>query len=234
MATSHAKAHFQRLAAAQAGEKTADIVVGTQYELMLAKLAEDRRRLKAVQSIERKADVKRQLLPEYQPWLDGVLNGDSGQQDDVLTTCMVWHIDVGNLAEALRLADYVIAHNLALPDQYQRSSGCLIAEECADYALRLKDGIDADTLMYLLAADKITTAQDMPDEVRAKLHKAIGYGYDQSGQKELALEELRRALELNDKVGVKKDIERIERDIRNADAANGGETNSGGAQDGTA
>lgn len=64
----------------------------------------------------------------------------------------------------------------------QRSSGCLIAEECADYALRLKDGIDADTLMYLLAADKITTGQDMPDEVRAKLHKAIGYGYDQSGR----------------------------------------------------
>jgi hypothetical protein len=58
--------------------------------------------------------------------------------------------------------------------------------------------------------------------VRAKLLKAIGYGYDQISDKPAALECLRKALELHDKVGVKKDIERIEREIKNSGGAGSG------------
>lgn len=212
--TSPAKAHFLRRSAAAQGSQEAavDKATANQYELMLVKLAEDRRRLKGVQSIERKAEVKRQLLPEYQPWIEGVLKGDSGRQDDVFMTALVWTIDIGDIAAALPLADYAIGHKLLLPDQYARTTACLIAEESADIALKGMP-VPADALQRVAA---LTAAEDMPDEVRAKLHKAIGYALRDAGALPEARDHLARALALHDKVGVKKDIERLETAIKNS------------------
>lgn len=222
MPNSPAKAHLQRTQAAQMQSGDAAVRADANaYELMLAKLTEDRRRLHDLQSIERRAEVKRELLPDYSAWVDGAIEGDHGVQDDVLMTVMVWRIDVGDLSGALQIAAYAIKHKLAMPDQYKRSAGCLIAEEFADYALRL-DAIAPEITEQLQAANDLTASEDMPDEVRAKLLKAIGYGLQQSGNAGLlqgALDMLKRALGLHDKVGVKKDIERIEREIKNSAAA---------------
>lgn len=227
---SPARAHFQRVSATnrQAADQPATRADATAYELMLAKLTEDKRRLHQLQSIERRIEVKRTLLPEYEPWVEGALKGAQGVQDDVLMTVMVWRVDVGDLAGALDIAAYAIEHKLAMPDQYKRSTGCLIAEEFADYALRLKDGIDAGVTSMLMAAGSLTAGEDMPDEVRAKLHKAIGYGLDQGGSKHVALEQLQKALALHAKVGVKKDIERLEREIKNLAAPPAGDAGAGG------
>lgn len=219
-----ARAHFQRHAAAalNSEERPVDRSLANAYELMLAKLAEDRRRLKDVQSIERKADVKRQLLPEYDPWIQGVLEGNSGRQDDVLMSVMVWRIDVGDIKGALPLARYAIEHGLSLPDQYKRTTACLIAEEAAEMSIK---GASDDT-EALLQVEHITADEDMPDEVRAKLHKAIGYalrtradGKNAGGILEQARDHLQRALDLHNKSGVKKDIERLDTAIKNSASA---------------
>lgn len=220
--SSPAKAHFMRKSAAssQAAETPAH-ANANQYELMLMKLAQDKRRLKEVQSIERKAEVKREILPEYVPWVEGVLTGEQGVQDDVLMTAMVWRTDVGDLVGALEIGRYAIAHKLAMPDQYARSTGCILAEEFAGMSLKaMAAGSAADT-DALIAVDELTNGEDMPDEVRAKLHKAIGLGLSAT-DKPAALEHLRRAFSLHDKAGVKKEIERLERDLKNsADTENG-------------
>jgi hypothetical protein len=180
---------------------------------MLAQLAEHRRRLKQVQSIERKIEVKRSFLPEYAPWIDGVLSADRGDQDDILITAMVWRIDTGDLAGAVPLVDYALRHNLVLPDQYQRDVATLVAEESAELALRQLAAGDSPDLESLLRIDELTADRDMPDEVRAKLHKALGYALRPSNAN-AALTHLTRAFTLHDKVGVKKDIERLEREIK--------------------
>ena len=231
MPKSPAKAHFQRAQAAD--RQTADTTVrpgANAYELMLAKLTEDKRRLHDIQSFERRAEVKREILPDYAAWVDGVLDGDHGVQDDVLMTVMVWRIDSGDFAGALQIAAYAIKHKLAMPDQYKRSTGCLLAEELADHALRL-DAIAPEVTEQLQAANELTAEEDMPDEVRAKLLKAIGYGMSQAADGtnpearpvllHRALDLFKRALGMHDKVGVKKDIERLEREIKNSGAASG-------------
>lgn len=225
-ANSPARAHFERASAEQrqAADTPASRADATAYELMLAKLTEDKRRLHELQSIERRIEVKRELLPEYVPWVEGVLKGAQGVQDDVLMTVMVWRIDVGDLQGALDIAAYAVEHRLAMPDQYKRTLGCLIAEEFADHALRLKAGISLEVGSWLTVAHMLTATEDMPDEVRAKLLKAIGYALDQGGDKTAALEYLRQALALHAKVGVKKDIERIEREIKNSGGADSGAT----------
>jgi tetratricopeptide (TPR) repeat protein len=195
----------------------------TAYELMLAKLASDKRRLKQVQSVERKVAVKRELLPDYEAWVSGVLAGDKGGQDDVVATIMVWKIDVGEYGidgssntNALALAEYVLRHGLTLPDNYVRTPATLIAEEIAEEALREYAAGWPFKLSILERADELTRDADMPDEVRAKLIKAIGLAQEAEGNLEASLAAFTRALELHDRVGVKKDIERIQRAIKAA------------------
>lgn len=193
----------------------------TQYELHLAQLAEHKRRLKQIQSIERKIAFKRKILPDYAAYIDGVLSADGtdNQADDVLTTIMVWRIDTGDIAGALAIGEYVLAHHVPLPDQYERTAATVLAEEVAEHSLRELGNTDPDAGdLDLLRRHLDTTAtlvanEDMPDQVSAKLHKALGYALRGANDAE-ALGHLRRAVELNDKVGVKKDIERLERDLK--------------------
>ncbi len=90
-------------------------------------------------------------------------------------TVMVWLIDVGNFADALPLAAYAIRHQLEMPDQYQRTTACLIAEEFANMALKGIEAGDPVDVTTLHEVAELVGSQDMPDEVRAKLHKAMGY-----------------------------------------------------------
>lgn len=218
--TSPAKRHFQRHAAALAvEERTFDKAAANQYELMLAKLAEDRRRLHDVQSVERKAEIKRQLLPDYLPWIDGVIAGNTGQQDDVLMTVFVWAIDVGDYATAIRIGAYALGNKLTMPDQYQRDVATVLAEEISDQALKALAAEQAFDVVTLARVAELTDDEDMPDQVRAKLYKAIGYAQRAEGYPMAAKEALTRALALHDKVGVKKDIERLETAIKNSGGA---------------
>ncbi|WP_035557073.1 phage terminase small subunit [Burkholderia sp. 9120] len=210
---SPAQRHYERVSAEQAAASAAQgesLAGASAYELMLAKLAADRRRLKAIQSIERKIDVKRaELLPEYVDYVAGALRGGRGAQDDVLTTVMIWRVDAGDFAGALDIARYAIAHRMTLPDQYDRPLATAIAEEFAQAALaafKLGDTFDADQLAEVMA---LTSAADMHDQVRAKLHKALGKAL-QDSDRAAALDHLRRALQLDERAGVKQDIARLE------------------------
>jgi hypothetical protein len=214
MMKSPAQRHFERVSAEQAAASAApgeSLAGANAYELMLVKLSTDRRRLKSIASIEQKIKVKRdELLPEYVDYVTGSLSGGRGAQDDVLTTVMIWRIDAGDYAGALDIARYAIKHRMTLPDQYDRPLATAIAEEFAEAALAdFKKGIAID-FVQLGEVAELTAPADMHDQVRAKMHKAIGYAV-QSTDSALALQHLRRALELDSRVGVKQDIARIEK-----------------------
>lgn len=219
------RSHFQRVSAAEASASTdpGQPINASAYELVLAQLAEDRRRLKEVQSIERKIEIKRQMLPQYAPWVEGVLESGRGGQDAVLMTMMVWCIDTGAFGGALEIAEYALKHDLVMPDQYKRDVATLVAEEISDVALAAISAGGTFSFRVLELVDELTRAKDMPDEVRAKLHKALGLSIaaqiDGATQPYAvavdAAEHLRRALTLHERVGVKKDIERLDRYIKN-------------------
>lgn len=205
----------RKLAALQgAANPQFDQVTANAYELQLMQLAEHRRTLKGIQSIERKIDAKRTMLATYKPWIDGLLAADRGGQDDVLVTIMLWHLDTGDLEGAFNMADYVIRHGLNTPDQYDRSAPTLIAEEVADTAIKLQEAGTGPSYGLLSAYLELLKESDMFDQVHAKLHKAVGRAALAEGFKEPAAEHYRRALELHDKVGIKKELEVLEREIK--------------------
>ncbi|KUY95491.1 terminase [Burkholderia territorii] len=210
-----ARMHFERVSAARAAAAAApgETMAGaTPYELMLRKLAIDRRALKGVQSVTRKIEQKRKLLPEYADYVAGVLAGGRGAQDDVLVTVMVWRIDAGDYDGALAIAIYALKHGLVMPDQFDRSLASVVAEQFADAALQsfMEDGsFDAASLETIA---ELTERGDMHDQIRAKLYRALGYAVEKD-EPVRALEFLRRALKYNERVGVKKDIDRLTKQV---------------------
>jgi len=222
MTLSPAQAHLMRVEAHRATANAApgaqvDASTSRAHQLMRAKLDTDRRRLKQVQSVERKIAVKREILGDYDDYVSGVLASGQGVQDDVLGYVLTWRIDIGNYSGALDVARYVLDHNLSLPDRFERTPATLIAEEPAVQALKAYDAgkpFDVDVLQTILA---LTATRDMPDQVRAKLHFAIGRHLAERAPHE-ALDHLRRAVELHDKVGAKKDIEQVERRLRQTES----------------
>lgn len=224
MALSPAKRHFLRttaaIEAAAAAGPSQTMAGATAYEHQLAQLAQHRLRLKQVQSTQGKASLKALLLPEYVPYVQGVLEAGNGAQDEVLTTVMLWRIDAADYPGALEVAEYVIKHGLNMPDRFERTTGTLIAEEIAEAALKAQKAGDSFPLSILENAATITAEQDMPDQARAKLHLAIGKALaaipdDAAAGALVRLEEakqhLAKAIDLHSNCGGKKDLERVDR-----------------------
>src|SRR3546814_6128985 len=79
---------------------------------------------------------------------------------------MIWMIDFRAIDAALDLAAHVLKHGLKLPERYNRTAGCLVAEEIATVALAEPDKVTLEQLQRVAA---LTEEQDMPDQARAKL-----------------------------------------------------------------
>lgn len=216
---SPAAKRFQiKQAAREQAAATPSRPTGDSYNLHKAAIIEDSRRLHDIESIERKIEAKREMLPHYEGYVQGVLEAGLGQQDDVLMTLMVWYLDVGDLKTGLDIAEYAVKHGLETPDRYQRKTANLVAEQVADFALKLEAEADGkeEILEQLHRTVEYFAGADMHDQVKSKLFKALGYLERDAGDKETALVSLQRALELNDRAGVKKDIERLEKELKNS------------------
>jgi hypothetical protein len=200
--------HLKKIAAARsdAGQPAGNVprLQARAQDLMRAKLAADQQRLKATKSIEKKIEIKREVLPDYGPYVTEVLTRDAGGQDDVLLTLMVWLVDVGSIHVALTIAEYAIRHRLTMPAPFERSLAEVIAESIAE-----TPAVSAPLLERTI---ELTEGHDMVDQVRAKLYKAYGLAIAED-RPAVALEALRRALALNDKIGVRRDITRLEASI---------------------
>ena len=205
-----------------------DTPAGQEYAVLRVSLHEDLRKLSDTESVEARRPMKAKMAGRYAAWIEGVLEADAPTQDEILVTNMIWAIDYRDFPRALRLAEFVIKHGLALPERYNRNTACLIAEEFAEAALTDADQVDHQLLLQVAY---LTGGADMPDQARAKLMKAIGLGwadkadaFDASDDSapaggkasyiEAALTALRAALALDKKVGVKKRIEQLERQAR--------------------
>lgn len=234
-----AQKHFQRVMAERHGktDEQSD-TARTAHEQIMHRLRMDQSALKRVQSDQAKAAMKRQLLPHYEGWIEGTLDGDSGRQDEVIVTLMVWAIDAGDYVLAARIGRYVVTHGLLMPDRFNRTAATVLVDEICDPILVQVKADDAtDVTPYLAVLDEVadfTSGSDMPDVVRAKLCKARAFALRNGTTEEqvAALELLRQALTLDAGAGVKKEIDRLARVVKKAAAAAAG-TDGGDNTDST-
>lgn len=230
-----AQKHFQKVMAERHGktDEQSD-TARTAHEQIMHRLRMDQSALKRVQSDQAKAAMKRQLLPHYEGWIEGTLDGDSGRQDEVIVTLMVWAIDAGDYVLAARIGRYVVTHGLLMPDRFNRTAATVLVDEICDPILVQVKADDAtDVTPYLAVLDDVaefTASSDMPDVVRAKLCKVRAFALRNgtTDEQTAALELLRQALTLDAGAGVKKEIDRLARVVKKAAAAAGTDGTDGG------
>ena len=240
-----AQRHFQKVMAERRGQADEESdIQRTAHEQILHRLRMDLSRLSGVQSEETKAEMKKSMLPEYEGWIEGTLDGDNGRQDEVITRLMVWAIDCRDYALAMRLGRYVVRHGLTLPDNFNRTAATFLTEEMSKPLLTLAAAdADADLSASTAVLDEvaeIVADSDMPDVVRAKLCKARALarrGATDITTKAEALALFREALTRNPNAGVKKEIATLAREVKKLSVDGGtgeGDTASTDKTDGTA
>jgi hypothetical protein len=224
--------------AARAGEAPAMPEAGpvaTEYQSLLAQLHEDLRRLSGIQSTDKKIALKRELIGKYRPWIEGVLNAaaEAGEdvqapQDEIVITVFIWAVDIRDWAMALALGGHVIKHGLQLPERFHRTAGGFLVSEIAEAAIEEPGSVPHTVLLTPIGEGP---AWDMKDATRARLHRAIGESWARQAEEwdpnaesapaggkamlvDAALTALREAKRLDAKVGVVKEIERLEREAR--------------------
>lgn len=212
--TSPAARHRQK---ALSQKEVTNIAAGPNqaYRMLQLKLREDKQSLKSKQSIQAKIELKRELVGHYDEWINATLNAGKGDQDNLLTTIMLWHIDIGGFERALDIAEYAMKHKLKMPDAHQRTLATVVAEEVADTAKKLatSDEINDQQIAQVLRASTMTADEDMPDQVRAKLARQVGE-LTEPFNPVFALDSFQTALKFDENSGVKGSIKRLEKQLK--------------------
>lgn len=212
-----------------------DTPLSPEASKVVLQLQEDRRRLKEFKATGRKVEAKVAMLPAYRGWCDGVLaagQGERGPLDQIFTTIMAWTIDVGDYMTALPMLEHAVKYKLDMPGGFERDAITFAIDQICEEAIRVYDlGGDAakrfEAGVLPMLQDMVDEHDiDLHDEVEAKLFKAIGRAIMAGGdleneddlrqRREQTLKAYQRALELHERCGVKKDIERLNRELKKA------------------
>jgi len=233
------RAHYERVMAEEAAAKsTADPAAETMdgttpHDHLMAQLTTHISQLKGVQSTERKVELKAEFLGTYLPYIEGVLHEEPGMNDPIMTQVMVWLVDTGEFAKAAEIALYAIEHDLDMPSRFTRGLAVWMAEEFGEAGIRSEaDGTEGPGLEILKDIAEMTDGKDMPDQVSAKLHKALGFAFERDGETQdfrAALFHYNRAIELHDKCGLKKRRDDLQKKVNVVDQNPDG----GGPENGT-
>lgn len=179
-----AREHFQKHCAKAAAEQAAEFGVMenmTAFELQLVQLNNDRQRLKQIQATEAKVVLKKALLSNHLPYVEGILEANKSVQDEVFMTMLVWCIDVGDYAKALQLAEFALHHNMIMPDSFKRNTATYVVETIAEVFLKqLKTNAVVDISVLEQVEQLLQNTEldqkvlDMPSQAKAKLYVALG------------------------------------------------------------
>lgn len=168
--------------------------------------------LKDMKSIQERIAKKAEWLPEYQGYIDGCLAVSPAPQNTVLVHLMIWAIDANEFELAVRIAEYAVLNDMVMPEGYTRTTAEFVTEQCAEVFID-------DTSFAIANASLIERiinlgeGEQMVDEVRAKIYRALGDALNQAQPME-AVSAYKNALRYNPKAGCKKDLEQLEKRLR--------------------
>lgn len=181
---------------------------GSNIEL---KFWNDDQQLSNIQSISHKTELKKEFLPFYIPWIEGTIAEGVGSQDDMLVKLMVWCLDTHEFKTAVDIAAYALLNDFVMPEPFTRDVATVFVEQLADEMLSLEKDTDVSVHADLVQrAIEVTTSQDMPDQVRAKLYRVLGDSL-KDAKPDDAINAYKIAIKLDDKVGCKKDLAQLEK-----------------------
>jgi len=169
--------------------------------------------LKDMKSIQDRHAKKAEWLPEYLGYIDGCLAVSPAPQNTTLVHLMIWACDVNDFELAVRIAEYVVLNDMVMPEGYTRSTAEFVTEQCAEVFIDDTDLAIANASLIERIIN-LGDGEQMVDEVRAKIYRALGDALNQAQPME-AVSAYKNALRYNPKkAGCKKDLEQLEKRLR--------------------
>lgn len=185
-----------------------------QDRLMLVALEADLVRLREIQSHQRRDEVKKaELLPRYRAYLQELLGSNQPRTPDIIVRNLIWAMDTGDIAWAMTLGKFAVAHNLPTPDGFRRDIRNLFVGDMATLAIRHAEADPTFQAGFIRALEMDAQRWDLIDEVRADANKAAAQAYERLGDYGAALHLYQKADLLNARTRVKRDIARVSKKL---------------------
>ncbi|WP_034603577.1 phage terminase small subunit, partial [Halodesulfovibrio aestuarii] len=179
-------------------------LVGTQQllALLVKALEQDLKSLKGINSRERKAEVKRQLVEKYTTYVER-LKAVSATHD-LLGWYLVWLFDIGELDTAVEYGLWCVREGVVLPERFNRDVKTFVADailEWTDAQFEAGHSVQPYFAAVLNNADGMCCQPwDLPDEVTAKFYRQQGLVLARAEKFTAAVDVLEEALSLGAKV----------------------------------
>lgn len=167
--------------------------------------------LSGIKSIQERIAKKAEWIGEYQGYIEGCLAESPAPQNTTLIHLMIWAVDVGEYDLTLRIAQYAVLNEMAMPEGYKREIAEFVTEQCCDVFIANEDL----AVKYVDVIEKIIdlgNGENMVDEIRAKSYRALGNAYKSTRPSD-ALTAYQTALRYNANAGCKKDVNQLEKQL---------------------
>lgn len=175
---------------------------------LLADLQNDLTVLKSFDGRPHKLAYKRERFPHYMPWVNGLIEGDCGGRDKVLQYMFVWAIDIGEIDQFLKIAAYMEKHQIDPP--FETKLPTFISDNARENLNHLT--LDEAILLADFIADKDVQENSYAQFLRGLGEKILeSEALDERGA-HLVMKYWRKALMLDPNVGIKKRLEKLEKE----------------------
>lgn len=175
------------------------------------KFHNDWQQISGIQSHSKRNELKAEFLPAYQAYIDGTIAAGVGEQNDMLLKLMVWALDSQNFATATQIAQFALLNDMVMPEPFSRDVATVYAEQISEELIKnIPIERAADYADSVQKAVDITTGYDMPDQVRAKLYRALGNTLKTDKPSD-AISAYEMAIKLDANVGAKTDLAQLKK-----------------------
>jgi hypothetical protein len=141
------------------------------FEQLQAAMVTDVARIKTKSVLEDKQALKRELLPNYLPFVQAYVADGHDYPNDVAVQVMVWLFDVNDIDNALKIGMYLVATgNNDLPPKFSRNLPTFIADAIYDWA---NDELKAEQTASPYLDDLVAFMDDEALVEKWDLHPAV-------------------------------------------------------------
>ena len=170
-----------------------------QFQLLLASLETDLKRLSQHPKGEPRNDIKRaELLPRYMPYVTEYLESGEAFNNPVLVNVVIWLFDTGQIDQAIKLGFQAAGQKQAMPERFNRGIHTFIADAVLEWStLQKARGYAVEPYFSRVFQRLLDDEWPVPDVVKSKYHKQAGDLALETGQLQQALVLFVRATELD-------------------------------------
>ena len=184
--------------------------------------------MKSMESMQHRAFAKKYKVPKYWHHVSGIISQDQAINDNITRLMLVWSFDAMLIDEFLQIAKYMLKFNIPMPADFNTSlssfitdSGRVMTAFEGNEQFKAITATQAESIYELIAS--ITEPERQPnDQSYAKFLKELGKKVEDL-ESISALKRAKgyyeKALQLDEKVGVKQDLTRITKKIEELETA---------------